>query len=153
MLTDRRNQDVYLAAGRPTAATGLPLGLLKAGNPQSGNPTGRPKGARNRHSENFINAFAQDFERHGSAVIEKVRKERPHDYLKIAASLLTKQSEIETMRTRPPSELTDAELMDLLLDGIEGAIEAVLVSRGHAPLTAAERQQLQHWERGETVNS
>ena len=30
---------------------------------QSGNPTGRPKGARNKHSENFVNAFARDFER------------------------------------------------------------------------------------------
>ena len=58
---------------------------------RSGNPGGRPKSARNNHSENFINAFAQDFEQHGAAVIEKVRTERPHDYLKVAAALLPKQ--------------------------------------------------------------
>ena len=67
--------------------------------------------------ENFINAFAQDFEQHGATVIEKVRKERPQDYLKVAAVLLPKQMEIETARTRPLSELTDAELMSSMLNG------------------------------------
>ena len=100
---------------------------------RSGNPAGRPKGARNKHSENFINAFAQDFEQHGAAVIERVRKDRPQDYLKVAAALLPKQMETETNRTRPVSELSDAELMDLLLDGIEVVVEAILVSRGHVP--------------------
>jgi hypothetical protein len=52
--------------------------------------------------------------------------------------------EIETARTRPLSELTDAELMDL--DGIEDVVEAILVSRGQTPLTATERQQLKEWE-------
>jgi hypothetical protein len=66
--------------------------------------------------------------------------------LKVAAALLPKQMEIETSRTRPLSELSDAELMDLLLDGIEVVVEAILVSRGHAPLTAAECQQLQELE-------
>jgi hypothetical protein len=54
--------------------------------------------------------------------------------------------EIETARTRPLSELTDAELMDLLLDGIEDVVEAILVSRGHTPLTATERQRLKECE-------
>src|SRR5262245_33082869 len=31
---------------------------------QSGNPAGRPKGSRNRLSEDFIRAFAEDFEVH-----------------------------------------------------------------------------------------
>jgi hypothetical protein len=81
---------------------------------RSGNPSGRPKGARNKHSENFINAMAQDFEQHGPAVIERVRTERPHDYLRVAAALLPKQMEIETNRTRPLRELSSAELMVLL---------------------------------------
>jgi hypothetical protein len=53
---------------------------------------------------------------------------------------------IEAGRTRPLSELSDAELIDLVLEGTEGVVEAILVSRGHAPLTIAERQQLQHCE-------
>ena len=54
--------------------------------------------------------------------------------------------EIETSRTRPLSELSDAELMHLLLDGIDVVVEAILVSRGHVPLTSTERQQVQHLE-------
>jgi len=37
--------------------------------------------------------LAEDFEAHGKDVIEKVRAERPHDYLKIVASLVPKQME------------------------------------------------------------
>jgi hypothetical protein len=81
-------------------------------------------------------------EQHGAAIIEKVRKERPQDYVKVAASLLPKQMETETRRTRPLSELSDAELLSLVADGTEEMVEAILVSRGHAPLTMAERQQL-----------
>jgi hypothetical protein len=108
---------------------------------------GRPKGARNKHSESFINAFAQDFEQHGAAVIEKVRKDRPQDYLKVAAALLPKQMEVKTAGTGSMSELSDAELMNILLHGsIDEIVEAVLVYRGHARLTSVQRQQLQQWE-------
>jgi hypothetical protein len=93
-----------------------------------------------------FNAFAQDFEQHGAEVIEQVRKERPQDYLKVAASLLPKQIETETRRTRPLAELSDAELLGLVAEGIEDNVEAVLILRGHAPLTIAERQQLQNWD-------
>src|SRR5262245_38289096 len=62
---------------------------------QSGNPTGRPKGSRNKVTENLLEALASDFEVHGKEVIERVRGERPHEYLKIVASLVPKQMEIE----------------------------------------------------------
>ena len=44
---------------------------------QSGNPSGRPKGARNKLNETFMHALAEDFESNGKDVIEKVRTERP----------------------------------------------------------------------------
>jgi Family of unknown function (DUF5681) len=53
---------------------------------QSGNPAGRPKGSRNKVSEKLLEALASDFDAHGQHVIEKVRAERPADYLKIVAS-------------------------------------------------------------------
>src|SRR5260370_39419105 len=56
---------------------------------------GRPKGARDRHSRNFLHAFADDFERHGQAVIERVREEQPAQYLKIAADLLPKEATLD----------------------------------------------------------
>ena len=51
--------------------------------------------ARDRHSRNFLNAFADDFELHGPAVIEQVRLERPDVYLKIAADLLPREAQVE----------------------------------------------------------
>lgn len=56
---------------------------------------GRPKGSRNRLGEAFVQALHDDFQRHGIETIEKVRSERPHEYLKVVASLLPKQLEIK----------------------------------------------------------
>lgn len=57
---------------------------------QSGNPAGRPAGSKNKISEKFIAAITADFETHGEAVIEKVRTEKPENYLKIVADLVPK---------------------------------------------------------------
>src|SRR5580692_6899256 len=62
---------------------------------QVANPAGRPKGSRNRLGEQFIQALQADFEKHGVSTIQKVRTDRPHEYLKIVASLLPKQIEIK----------------------------------------------------------
>jgi Family of unknown function (DUF5681) len=76
---------------------------------QSGNPKGRPKGSRNRLSEEFIEALADDFEANGIQVIETVRREKPSDYLKIVSSLIPK--EMKFMRDdNPYRHMTDEEL-------------------------------------------
>jgi hypothetical protein len=56
---------------------------------------GRPKGSRNRHTENFLREFADDFELHGRAVIAKVRSEKPEVYLRIAADLLPREATLD----------------------------------------------------------
>ena len=55
---------------------------------------GRAKGARNKLSQAFLEAFAADFEEHGAEVIRIVRMEKPHEYLKTAAYLMPKEFEI-----------------------------------------------------------
>lgn len=60
---------------------------------QSGNPAGRPKGSRHKLSEDFFKALAEDFEAHGVAAIVKMRDERPGDYAKMVAGLMTKEVE------------------------------------------------------------
>jgi hypothetical protein len=78
----------------------------------SGNPAGRPKGARNKVSEKLLEALAVDFDTHGAEVIEKVRADKPHEYLRIVASLVPKQMEIDST-AQPfaviPQELESAE--------------------------------------------
>jgi hypothetical protein len=71
--------------------------------------------------------MANDFKKHGKAVIEKVRAEGPADYMKVAAALLPRQQEIEV---GPPSEvkasdLTDDQLATLIAQHLEPAPQPV----------------------------
>jgi hypothetical protein len=88
------------------------------------NPAGRPKGARSKLSEAFLKAFAEDFELYGKEVIEKVRTERPHDYLKVIATVTPRRMEIEDATPmRSASELTDDELAGII-QGANGSHRA-----------------------------
>jgi hypothetical protein len=69
---------------------------------------GRPPGARNRLTEVALQALGTDFAEHGAAVIEEVRKTKPHEYLQVVASLLPRQVQMEKLT--PFADLTDEEL-------------------------------------------
>lgn len=58
---------------------------------QSGNPAGRPKGARSKLGEAFVDALLSDWQENGVKAIIDMRKERPGDYVKVVASLLPKE--------------------------------------------------------------
>lgn len=95
---------------------------------QSGNPAGRPKGSRNKLGEAFIAALHDDFEEHGIAAIVKVREERPHEYLKVVASILPKELKIERA-----DELSDEEVdsrLRQLAELIGAEIGTVIAPRG-----------------------
>lgn len=85
---------------------------------QSGNPNGRPKGARNKFGEAFLEAMLADFEENGAAAIEACRKEKPDAYLKVAASILPRELNVKV------SELDD--LSDEQLDRRIAAVLALL---------------------------
>lgn len=55
---------------------------------ESGNPKGRPPGARNKLGEKFLEELTADFDTNGKAAIAKVRDERPDAYLRTIASVL-----------------------------------------------------------------
>lgn len=69
---------------------------------------GRPKGARAKLGEAFIEAMRSDFEQHGAAAIAKVRDEKPDQYLKVIASILPKEIDL--------GEETQTALANIILD-------------------------------------
>ena len=110
---------------------------------QSGNPAGRPKGARNKLGEAFIEALHDDFNEHGVAAIQVVRAEKPDQYLKVIASLLPKDINLNVNDSF--NELTDDELAERarrltrdlapLLAGI-GATDAGVEGKGRTSKSA-----------------
>lgn len=78
---------------------------------QSGNPLGRPKGARNKLGEAFIEAMHDDFQANGIEAIQKVRQERPHEYLKVIASMLPKELHVTDASL---GEMSDDDLIGIL---------------------------------------
>jgi hypothetical protein len=85
------------------------MSLFEKGRAKTG---GRVKGARNKLSKVFLEAFAADFEEHGAEVIKIVRMEKPHEYLKTAAYLMPKEFEIIQTGIM---EISDDQL-DLLME-------------------------------------
>lgn len=87
------------AANQP----GLPAHLrddLKWQPGQSGNPAGRPRGARNKLTESFLEALLKDFEEAseedrtlGAKAIAVMRAEKPNEYARMIASILAKEIE------------------------------------------------------------
>jgi len=55
------------------------------------NPGGRPLGAKNKLSEDFVAALAADFERYGLYPIVRTRNKDPGGYLRVIASIIPKE--------------------------------------------------------------
>lgn len=76
---------------------------------QSGNPSGRPKGARNKLGEAFLEDVLADWEANGPAAIREVRETKPDAYLKVVASILPRDLNINVNQT---DHLTDEQLIE-----------------------------------------
>jgi hypothetical protein len=83
-----------------------PAHLWKPGT--SGNPAGRPRGSRNKLSDDFVAALYDDFQDHGSAAIAACRAQKPDVYVRVIASLLPRDVSIKVQQL---DDLTDDQLM------------------------------------------
>ena len=81
---------------------------------ESGNPAGRPKGSRNKLSEEFVAEVYADWCEYGALAIQTVRQTRPDVYVKVVASLLPRQVQAEV--TGPTHEERVAELVERLAE-------------------------------------
>ncbi len=77
---------------------------------QSGNPRGRPKGARNKLSEQFFLELYESWQEHGKAAIEKMQQNKPSEYVKLVASLVPKDFNLNTSDSEF-DHLTDEQLL------------------------------------------
>lgn len=128
--------------GNPSRNNAKPTG---PGNPpvehqfKAGNP-GRPKGSRNKLGEAFIEAMHADFEEHGVAAIETVRREKPDQYLKVIASILPKDLNVNVNNM---DALSDDELRQRIR-GLESVIRPFLGSEGISGADSGGRPKTAH---------
>lgn len=69
---------------------------------------GRKKGARSKLGEAFLEAMHDDFNENGPETIVRVREERPHEYLKVIASLLPRDVKLEIDASQAFQDMLEA---------------------------------------------
>ena len=102
-------------------------GRDKSGRFAPGN-AGKPKGSRNKLGEEFLKDMLSAWQAHGPSVIERVSEERPQDFLKVVASLLPRDV---NLNVNTMDEVTDDELLQRIRD-LDATIRPFLDAQGEA---------------------
>ncbi len=95
---------------------------------QSGNPAGRPKGARSKLSSAFLIAMHDDFMRHGAEAIVSVREKDASTYLRVIAMMVPKQVDLSGSILDDLRNADEAEIRTMLAEALK---EAGYGSSGH----------------------
>ncbi len=102
-------QKADVPAAHSTDALSKQRGLIPWQKGQSGNPTGKQKGTRNKLSEDFIKDLYAAWETHGKEALKVVATEKHADFVKVVAGLLPKEVQIKDEL----SEFSDEQLAAL----------------------------------------
>lgn len=76
---------------------------------QSGNPAGRPKGSRNKLTEDFLSDVLEAWQTSGKTALVGMIADKPGDFVKMVAGLVPKEA---TLNLTTADDLTDAELIE-----------------------------------------
>src|SRR5262249_57234150 len=90
---------------------------------QSGNPNGRPLGARTEFSNSFMRDLARVWAKQGGHIIEKVATDDPSRFFAVAASLIPRDVAI-SIEQRLPGGLSSDD-WSIVLE-VMGAVKAAL---------------------------
>src|SRR5262249_55750581 len=88
---------------------------------QSGNPKGRPKGSRNKLSEEFFRDLCDVWQVFGKPALETMAMVYPAEFVRVVASLIPKESEATT--TPVMERLSDAQLDAIIARGIQSGLD------------------------------
>jgi hypothetical protein len=106
----------------------------RPGNPnwvgRSGNPAGRPIGARGRFSQQFIVDLSAAWERYGAEALAKTAEQFPDRFVGICAHLIPKDVQV-SLTARLPADLQPEDLQ-LMLEVVQ-AVKQALPSAADRP--------------------
>lgn len=97
--------------------------LFKPG--QSGNPLGRPQGARSKFSEAACADALADWTANGATTLERVRLTDPSTYLRVLFSIIPKDIAVSIENRTGPMDSAEMQMMRRLVGLIQATANAV----------------------------
>lgn len=93
---------------------------------------GRRKGSRNKLTETFLDAIANDFAEHGTEAIARVRASDPATYLRLIGSIVPKELILQREQSPPINwdDITQEELLEFIervrkQKAMEGIVQSI----------------------------
>lgn len=92
---------------------------------QSGNPLGRPQGARSKFAEAACADALADWTANGAATLERVRATDPSTYLRVLFSIIPKDIAVLIENRTGPMDTAEMQMMRRLVALIQATASAI----------------------------